>query len=232
MLENAAAKVYCRLLNLVDFDFNGKTFSDSIIKGFGLNFLILNIPHIHIYSKCFCIFCVWCVPRCSSFDQACLFPEVRVTADVSLWPSLAQSPQTDLVDRLNGSITFFTLQTETRKSWGYFRELTTLTCAWSSSMPAAIIASPASRYEGSTWRQIPLEVSLVRRVSLIFSIFIKEPLGQSSTPGPLRSLCSCEPKCCQLEDPDAVCLCQPALCHDHLSALCLDDQTWFLFISS
>lgn len=120
----------------------------------------------------------------------------------------------------------------TRKSWGYFRELTTLTCAWSSSMPAAIIASPASRYEGSTWRQIPLEVSLVRRVSLIFSIFIKEPLGQSSTPGPLRSLCSCEPKCCQLEDPDAVCLCQPALCHDHLSALCLDDQTWFLFISS
>lgn len=43
----------------------------------------------------------------------------------------------------------------------YFRMKTVwLTCAWSSSMPAVTIPSPASRYEGNTWKQISLDDSL------------------------------------------------------------------------
>lgn len=89
-----------------------------------------------------------------------------------------------------------------------------LTCTRSSNMPAAIMPSPASRYEGITWRQITLEDSLLGTWSLNFCIFSRELLGLGVIPG-LHSSCLCtlEPECCQPRDPDTVCLCQPALSH-------------------
>lgn len=48
--------------------------------------------------------------------------------------------------------------------------LVSLTCTWSSSMPAVTMPSPASRYEGNTWRQISLEDSLEEMWSFSSSI--------------------------------------------------------------
>lgn len=79
-------------------------------------------------------------------------------------------------------------------------------------MPAAITPSPASRYGGVTWSQMTLEDSLVGTWSLSPPIFSRELLGLALIPGARSSsLCSLDPQCCQLKDPDTVCLCQPAL---------------------
>lgn len=52
-----------------------------------------------------------------------------------------------------------------------------LTCTWSSSMPAVTMPSPASRYEGSTWRQITLDDSLEEIWSFTSSILSGQLLG-------------------------------------------------------
>lgn len=87
----------------------------------------------------------------------------------------------------------FHVTNSAQRRWSCFRESSSLTCTWSSSMPAAIIPSPASRYGGSTWRQIPLDDSLVGRSSPIVSSFTREVLGRTSMPGLLSSLCSFAP---------------------------------------
>lgn len=151
---------------------------------------------------------------CSCFNQVFFFLEVKVTLLICYCdPRVWLSPLTDLKTLLAVLIVpSRSLQKQQSEKMRLLREFTPLTCTWSSSMPAAIIASPASRYGGSTWRQIPLEDSVVGRCSLIFSIFTTELLGRTSMSAPLSCLCSFEPKCCQLKDPDTVCLCQPALC--------------------
>lgn len=66
--------------------------------------------------------------------------------------------------------------------------LVSLTCTWSSRMPAVTMPSPASRYEGSTWRQTTLEDSLEEPWSFSSSI----SSGQLLLLGLLRGLHSCQ----------------------------------------
>lgn len=55
-----------------------------------------------------------------------------------------------------------------------------LTCTWSNSMPAITMPSPASRYEGSTWRKITLEDSLYEMWSFSSSILFGQLLRFTS----------------------------------------------------
>lgn len=59
-----------------------------------------------------------------------------------------------------------------------------LTCTLSSSMPAITMPSPASRYEGSTWRQITLGDSLEETLSFSTSMLSGELLLQRFMSGP------------------------------------------------
>lgn len=93
-----------------------------------------------------------------------------------------------------------------------------LTCTWSSSMPAVTMPSPASRYEGSTWRQITLDDSLEEIWSFTSSILSGQLLGLRFIAA--NFLCSFEPKCCQLKEPNTVCLSVnlpcPVYLHGHM----------------